>query len=450
LSGSDVLLIVILVLCIVFIVLSSTKIKLHAFLALLFAAVGFGIFTGMPLDVIVDSISKGFGDTLGYIGIVIVAGTIIGIFLESSGGAYSLADKILKFIGRKRIPLAMSIIGWIVSIPVFSDSSFVIISPLNKALAKRAKISLAGPAIALSLGLTATHCLVPPTPGPIAAAGLLNANLGLVILIGVPVSLIAMITGWFFSVKYASKIQIDPNPDISEREINAKMKEAPSALKAISPVFLPIILIVLKSISDFPTNPMGEGALRSLIGFVGQPVIALLIGVLLAFMLPRKKQEGMFSEKGWVGKAMVSAATIILITGAGGVFGRVLQNSGLAEAIGRYISEINLGIWLPFIIAATIKTAQGSSTVALITTSSIIIPLLPALGYDTEIGKAIVVLAIGAGAMVISHANDSFFWIVTQMSDMSIKTGYKVQSLGTLVIGTTAGLVLWILSLFFV
>lgn len=449
-SGSDILLVIILVLCIVFIVLSSTKLKLHTFLALLFAAVGFGIFTGMPLDVIVDSISKGFGDTLGYIGIVIVAGTIIGVFLESSGGAYSLADKILKLIGRKRIPLAMLIIGWIVSIPVFSDSGFVIISPLNKALAKRAKISLAGPAIALSLGLTAAHCLVPPTPGPIAAAGLLDANLGLVILIGVPVSLISMITGWFFSVKYVSKIQIDPNPDISEQEINAKMKEAPSALKTISPVVLPILLIVLKSISDFPTNPMGEGALRSFVGFVGQPVIALLIGVLLAFMLPRKKQEGMFSEKGWVGKAMISAATIILITGAGGVFGKVLQNSGLAEAIGRYISEINLGIWLPFIIAATIKTSQGSSTVALITTSSIIIPFLPALGYDTEIGKAIVVLSIGAGAMVISHANDSFFWIVTQMSNMNIKTGYKVQSLGTLVIGTTAGLVLWILSLFFV
>lgn len=449
-SGSNALLIVVLVLCIVFIVLSSTKLKLHAFLALLFAALGFGIFTGMPLDVIVDSISTGFGNTLGYIGIVIVAGTIIGVFLESSGGAYSLADKILKFIGKKRVPLAMSIIGWFVSIPVFADSSFVILSPLNKALAKRAKISLAGPAIALSLGLITTHCLVPPTPGPIAAAGLLNANLGIVILIGVPVSLIAMMTGWFFSVKIASRTQIDPNPDISEQEINAKMKEAPSALKTISPVFLPIILIVLKSISDFPTNPMGEGALKSFIEFVGQPVIALLIGVLLAFMLPRKRQEGMFSEKGWIGKAMVSAATIILITGAGGAFGKVLQNSGLADAIGRYLSGINLGIWLPFIIAATIKTAQGSSTVSLITTSSIIIPLLPALGYDTEIGKAMVVLAIGAGAMVISHANDSFFWVVTQMSNMNIKTGYKIQSLGTLVIGTTAGLTLWILSLFLV
>jgi len=444
------LLIIVLILCILFIVFSSTKLRLHSFLALLFAALAFGLLTGMPLPLIVQSLNTGFGNTLGYIGIVIVAGTIIGVFLEYSGGAYTLADRILKIIGEKRVPLAMSIIGWFISIPVFSDSGFIILSPLNKALAKRAKISLAGPAIALSLGLTSTHCLVPPTPGPIAAAGILQANLGLVILIGVPVSLIAMVTGWLFAVKYAAKTRIDPNPDICDAEIIAKMKESPSALKALSPVFIPIILIVLKSISDFPTNPLGEGTIKTLFSFSGEPVIALLIGVLLAFMLPKKRQEGMFSETGWVGKALVSSATIILMTGAGGAFGKVLQNSGLADTIGKYFSDINIGIWLPFIIAATIKTAQGSSTVSLITTSSIIAPLLPALGYDSETGRAMMVLATGAGAMVISHANDSFFWVVTQMSDMNVRTGYKIQSLGTLVIGTTAGLILWIMSLFLI
>jgi len=444
------LLIIVLLLCILFIVFSSTKLKLHSFLALLFAALAFGLFTGMPLQQIVQSLNTGFGNTLGYIGIVIVAGTIIGVFLECSGGAYTLADRILKIIGEKRVPLAMSIIGWFVSIPVFSDSGFVILSPLNKALSKRAKISLAGPAIALSLGLTSTHCLVPPTPGPIAAAGILEANLGLVILIGVPVSLIAMVTGWIFAIKFASGTQIDPNPEISEPEIIAKMKESPSAIKALSPVFIPILLIVLKSISGFPTNPFGDGAIKTFFSFIGEPVIALLIGVLLAFMLPRKRTEGMFSETGWVGKALVTAATIILITGAGGAFGKVLQNSGLADTIGNNLSGMNFGIWLPFIIAATIKTAQGSSTVSLITTSSIIVPLLPALGYDSETGRALMVLATGAGAMVVSHANDSFFWVVTQMSHMDVKTGYKLQSLGSFIIGTTAGIVLWILSIFLV
>ena len=444
------LLIVVLILCIVFIVISSTKLKLHAFLALLFAALAFGIFTGMPLNKIVESINTGFGNTIGYIGIVIVAGTIIGVFLEYSGGAYTLADRILKVIGEKNVPLAMSIIGWFVSIPVFADSGFVILSPLNKALAKRAKISLAGPAIALSLGLISTHCLVPPTPGPIAAAGIIGANLGLVILFGLAASLFALFFAWLFSIKVAAKVPIDPNPELTEEEIALKMKDSPSTIMTITPILLPIILIVLKSVSDFPTNPLGEGVFKSFFSFIGEPIIALLIGVLIAFMIPKNKEKGMYSETGWIGKAMISAATIILITGAGGAFGRVLQNSDLADTIGSTLSGLNLGIWLPFIIAVVLKTAQGSSTVALITTSSLILPFLPSLGFTSEIAKVLVVMIIGSGSMIVSHANDSFFWVVTQMSNMDVKTGYKLQSGGTLVLGISAAIFIWIMSLIFI
>ena len=443
------LLIIVLLICILFIVLSSTKFKIHPFLALLFAAIAFGLFTGMPLPQIVASINNGFGSTIGYIGIVIVAGTIIGTFLEYSGGAYTLADSILKVIGKKRVPLAMAFIGWLVSIPVFADSGFVILSPLNKALSKRAKISLAGSAIALSLGLTATHCLVPPTPGPIAAAGILGANLGLVILFGLPVSFLAMLCGYLFSIKVAAKVQIEPNPELSEDEIITRIKDAPSAIKALSPIFIPIILIVLKSVSDFPTRPFGDGVFRLIFSFIGEPTVALLIGVLLAFLLPKKREKGIFSIDGWVGTGLLNAATIILITGAGGAFGKVLQNSSLASTIGDALSNANLGIWLPFIIAATIKTAQGSSTVAIITTASIVTPLLPSLGFSSEVAKSLIVLAIGAGAMVVSHANDSFFWVVTQMSRMDVKTGYKLQSTGTLILGASAGVVLWISMIIF-
>ncbi len=441
------LLIIVLLLCILFIIASSTKFQLHPFLALLFAAIGFGLLTRMPLPKIVQSVNDGFGGTIGYIGIVIIAGTIIGTFLEFSGGAFTLADKILKLIGEKRVPLAMSIIGYIVSIPVFADSGFVILSPLNKALSKRANISLAGSAIALSLGLVATHCLVPPTPGPIAAAGILKADLGLVILLGLPISLLALIVGWLFAVKFAAKIPIDPNPELSDKEINQKMKEAPSAIKAIGPILVPILLIVLRSISEFPTRPLGEGFIKTLFGFVGQPVVALLIGVLLAFGLPRKLKKEMLSDSGWVGIGLRNAAIIIMITGAGGAFGKVLQNSALADTIGNALSNANLGLWLPFIIAATIKTAQGSSTVAIITTASILSPLSSSLGFSSEIGKALMVLSIGAGSMVTSHANDSFFWVVTQMSHMDVKTGYKLQSLGTAILGVSAAVVIWIIGL---
>jgi GntP family gluconate:H+ symporter len=441
------LLIIVLVLCILFIIGSSTKLKLHPFLALLVAALGFGLFTGMPLPQIVQSINDGFGGTIGYIGIVIIAGTIIGTFLEFSGGAYTLADRILKMIGERRVPLAMSIIGYFVSIPVFADSGFVILSPLNRALSKRANISLAGSAIALSMGLIATHCLVPPTPGPIAAAGILKADLGLVILLGIPVSLIALCSGWLFAVKFAAKIPIDPNPEISEKEIESKIKEAPSAIHSIGHILVPIILIVLRSVAMLPSRPMGEGIIQTIIGFIGEPVIALLIGVLLAFGLPKKLQKSMLSDSGWVGKGLRNAAIIIIITGAGGAFGKILQNSALADTLGNTLSNTTAGIWLPFMIAFTIKTAQGSSTVAIITTASILSPLLPSLGFTSEIAKALMVLSIGAGAMAISHANDSFFWVVTQMSGMDVKTGYKLQSLGTLIIGISAAVAIWIFSL---
>ena len=435
---------------IVFIIFSTTRLRLHPFLALLFASIAFGILSGMSFDVIIESINSGFGGTLGHIGIVIIAGTIIGTFLEKSGGAFALAERILKMIGAKRLIPAMGIIGYIVSIPVFADSGFVILSPLNKALTKRAGLSLAGTAIVLSLCLTISHTLVPPTPGPIAAAGLLEADLGLVILFALPVSITIMLLAWLFAAKFASRVHIDANPEMQQAEIDDALQGAPGALHAVLPIFVPIILIVLKSISDFPTSPFGTGTLDKLIGFFGAPVVALLIGVILSFTLPKKLSTDLLSNAGWVGTGLSNAAIIIMITGAGGVFGKVLQNSGIADVLGTSLSGIELGLWLPFILAAAIKTAQGSSTVAIITTASILAPLMAGLGFESPVMRALAVLSIGSGAMVVSHANDSFFWVVTQMSGMDVKTGYKLHSFGTLLLGFSAALLIWLTSLFIV
>ncbi len=441
--------ILLLFLSIIFIVLSTTKLRLHPFLALLFASIAFGLLSRMPLELIIESINTGFGGTLGHIGIVIIAGTIIGTFLEKSGGAFALAESILKKIGKKRIIPAMGIIGYIVSIPVFADSGFVILSPLNKALTKRAGLSLAGTAIVLSLCLMISHTLIPPTPGPIAAAGLLEADLGLVILFGMPISIIVMLLAWLFASKVAARVWIDPNPELTEADIESTMTHAPGAFKSILPIATPILLIILKSIADFPTHPLGHGLVFKLSSFLGTPVIALLIGVLLAFTLPKKLQKNMLADSGWVGTGLLNAAIIIMITGAGGVFGKVLQNSGIARIIGDLLSETNLGLWLPFILAAAIKTAQGSSTVAIITTASIVAPLLVTLGLDSAAMRALTVLTIGSGAMVVSHANDSFFWVVTQMSNMEVNTGYKLHSLGTLILGLFSAILVWMTSLFF-
>lgn len=443
------MLIVLLVLAIAFIVISTTKLKLHPFLALIFAAIGYGLFSGMPLSDIVSSVNTGFGNIVGQIGIVIVVGCIIGAFLEESGGAYVLARSSMKIFGEKRVPLVMLVLGYIISIPVYADSGFVILTPLNKALTKKANLSFACTAIALSLGLTITHCLVPPTPGPIAGAAILEADLGLVILTGFIASLFVLLVSYFYVTKYASRIYVDPSPDQKDEEIEKKVKEAPSALKSFIPIIVPLVLIVLKSVSDFPTNPLGTGTFKTIVGFIGQPVVALLIGMLFSFLLPKKFELDMLSTSGWVGKSLTSAAVIIMITAAGGSFGRVLTDSGIADVLGETLSKAHLGIWLPFLIAAALKTSQGSSTVAIVTTASIIAPLMPMLGFISPMEKALAVTAVCSGAMVVSHVNDSFFWVVTQMTGMSIKQGYKLHSLGTLLGGLTSMVVVWATFTFF-
>ncbi|OGU48393.1 MAG: gluconate transporter [Ignavibacteria bacterium GWB2_36_8] len=438
-----------LLLSVVLIILLTAKLKIHPFIALFLVAIFYGLFAGMPLNEIVTSVNQGFGDTLGKIGLLIVLGVIIGSFLENSGGAYAMAEKVLKIIGKKRVPTAMGIIGYIVSIPVFADSGFLLLSPLNKSLSKKAKISLAGSAVALGLGLTATHTLVPPTPGPIAASGILNADLGLVLLWGLLISALALVVGLLFATKYVSKTYIDPNPDVSDAEIEAKLKDAPGAFKSSIPIIVPILLIILRSlVNQFGKDP--DGTLVQFISFIGEPVIALLIGMFLSFLLPKKLNKEMLSTTGWVGQSLTGAASIILITGAGGIFGRVLQNSGIADVIGSTLADVNLSIWLPFLLAAAIKTAQGSSTVSLITTASIMMPMMNTLGFVSEMEKAMVVIAIGAGSMVFSHANDSFFWVVTQMSGMDVKSGYRLFSFGTFVLGTSAALILFIFYLILV
>jgi len=442
------MMLLLLLICVAFIVVSTTRFHLHPFLALLLAALAFGVFSGMPLNQIVDSINTGFGNTLGNIGLVIILGVIIGAFLEHSGGAYALADKILRIIGTSRVSGAMAIIGYVVSIPVFADSGFVILSPLNKALTKRVKMSLAGTAIALALGLIASHTMVPPTPGPIAAAGILEADLGLVIFWGFIASSIGLIPAIIFATRYASKTFIDPNPDLTEAEIQSKMATSPGVVKSILPILIPIILIVMKSFNNYLTV-FGEGRISDTINFIGTPVIALMIGLVFALFLPKKLERSMLSIDGWTGKALREAAIILMITGAGGVFGKILQNSPLSDEIGNILGTNSFGLWLPFLIAAALKTAQGSSTVAMITSASIIAPMMIPLGITSELSVALAVLSIGAGSAVVSHANDSFFWIVTQMSGMNVSTGYRLHSLGTGIFGVSAIIVLNIINLIF-
>jgi len=291
--------------------------------------------------------------------------------------------------------------------------------------------------------------MVPPTPGPIAAAGILQADLGLVILWGLPVSFAALVVGWLFALVATRNAPPDANAQNETPTQAVANPHRPSAAKSVVPILLPIVLIVLKSIADLPSHPLGEDQLAKFAGFVGQPVVALLLGILLAFLLPKRLTREMLSASGWVGEAVLAAAMIIIITGSGGAFGKVLRNSGIADLISTHVGDTaGLSILLPFIVAAAIKTAQGSSTVAIITTAGIVAPLLESLHLAGPMGRALAVVTIGAGAMVVSHVNDSYFWVVTGFSKMSIKEGYRLQTLGTFVEGCAAAGALWLIATF--
>ena len=433
------ILIVIFIVAVIFIVISTSVIKLHPFLSLLIASFGIGIAVRMPLDLIVKTINQGFGQIMIYIGLVIVLGTIIGTILDKSGGALKIADVVLKLFGKKRPALAMSIIGAIVSIPVFCDSGFVILSSLNKAVSKRSNISLSTLTIALSSGLYATHTLIPPTPGPIAAAGNIGAAdfLGTIIWIGMLTSLPAILVGYKWAKFIGRKIQIDLNnesTDISNTLEN--FNNLPSGLKSFGPIVLPIILIAIAStLKLFEVS----GNIAEVLIFVGSPLVALLLGTVWAFTLFPK-----FDKKhinGWIGKGISLAGPILLITGAGGAFGNILKATPMTDLLGSFTSGGNFSgiliIIVAFVVASALKISQGSSTAALVITSSLLAPFLISANIESPIALALVVMAIGGGAMTVSHANDSYFWVVTQFSGLSLGDSYKSFTMVTLFQGIT-------------
>lgn len=427
--------IVYLVLIVVLIILATTKLKVHPFLALLFAAILAGFLGGLDSSQVLEKLTEGFGNTLRSIGIVIACGTMIGTILQKGGGAQTIATSLLQGVGEKRAPLAMSMTGFIVSIPVFCDSGFVLLSAINRALSRKTGITLSVLSIALATGLYTTHVFVPPTPGPLAAAGEIGAQISLVLILGLVVSVPTAGAGLLWALVYARRFSIVPQNGPSERNEVDQIEQADhrscGRFAAFAPLLVPIVLIAIKSVVDYPTEPLGSGMLAQGLAFVGHPVIALLIGVLLSMRSVPSRAESLV----WVSQGLASAGSIILITGAGGAFGNLLRATGIGDSLATGMAHWQLGIGLPFVIAAVLKSAQGSSTVAIITTAALVSPLLESLGLAGEYAKALVVLAIGAGAMTVSHLNDSYFWVVAQFSDMDTATALRCHTLATLLQG---------------
>lgn len=445
--------ILILLLLVVAIVVVTAKLKISPFLALLGAAFVGAFAFRLPAEEIIPTITTAFGNTMGSIGLVILFGTMIGVILERSGGAIAMADGLIKVIGTRFPTLTMSVIGYIVSIPVFCDSGFIILNSLRKAMAERAKVSLVAMSIALMTGLYATHTMVPPTPGPLAAAANLNVvdSLGLLIALGLVVAAVSAGAALLYANSFLKKdIELLPlaaeDTEVSYEELRAEYGKLPSGFLAFLPILLPIVLICMASIAKLPSAPLGAGTGFEVTVFLGTPVIALALGLVAAiFLLRGHGKLSKFNTQ--ISDAILLAAPILLITCAGAAFGGVLGKSSITGFLSENLATLGLGIAVPFIISAALKTAQGSSTVAMVTTSAMMLPLLEPLGLNQGAGPVLAVLAIGAGAMVVSHANDSFFWVVSQFSRIPTATAYRTLTPATAIQGVSGFIAVWGLSL---
>ena len=432
-----------------FIVIATSKFKLSPFIALLLAAFIAAFAYGLPLRDIDSIIRNGFGSIMGNIGLVIVLGTLIGVILERSGAAIVMAQSIIKLFGERFPSLTMSVVGFFVSIPVFCDSGYVILNSLKRSLSRTLLVSPVSLSIALATGLFATHTLVPPTPGPIAASANLGLedSLGLVIMAGTFFAVIAAATGLFWAKICKNLQSTELLSDETEQENNEAMPASlPNAAAAFAPIFVPIFLICLGTIANYPTDVFGRESLYELLNFFGKPLNALMLGLGFALLLLRHEDNATaFAE--YCQHAFYVAAPILLVTGAGGAFGAVLAATPLGEYLGRSLSSLGLGVFMPFIVAAALKSAQGSSTVAMVAGSALVAPLLAQVGLDSETGRVLTVMAIGAGAMTVSHANDSYFWVVTQFSKMDVATAYRAHTGATLAMGLVTMCAIFVVSL---
>ncbi|AOY75864.1 GntP family permease [Clostridium formicaceticum] len=434
-SGSQMIIgLVVGIICLIFMVM---KTKVHAFLALIIAACITGLIGGMPPNSVVSSITGGFGGTLGSIGIIIGFGVMMGQLFEVSGAAEKMAKTFIKSLGKDREELALALTGFIVSIPIFCDSGFVILSPLVKAISKKTKKSAISLGVALAVGLVITHTVVPPTPGPVGVAGLFGVSVGSLLLWGIVLAIPMTMAGMLYGQWIGKKIYQLPSEDgeewvrVSQEEIAASAsmgnsaagavlggngvdmedtddKNLPSAFMSFAPILLPVLLILFNTVGN--TLKL-EGTLMTLIGFLGQPVIAVGIGLLVAiYGLTSSDSRRETLEK--MEDGIKSAGIIILVTGGGGALGAVLRDSGAGNHIAQLIAASAIpAILLPFVVSTLVRFIQGSGTVAMITAASITAPMITTL----DVNPVFAALAACVGAVFFGYFNDSYFWVVNRM-----------------------------------
>lgn len=422
------------------------KFKVHAMLSILIGAIAIGLIAGMPFEEIVTAVDDGIGNTLKGIALLVGLGSMFGAILEASGGAQTLAVTMVKKFGDEKAAWALGITGLVISIPVFFDAGLIILIPLAFSLAKRTKKSSLFYAIPLLAGLAVGHAFIPPTPGPVLVATMLNVELGWVILVGVCCGFFAMIVaGPVWGAVCGKKFYV-PVPDQIANQEDIDESKLPSFASVVTIIMIPLVLIILKSVAGVVPALAG---VAPLFNFLGQPFAALLIATLAAmFILGTRHGYTMPELEKILTKSLEPTGLILLVTACGGVLRYILQYSGLGEIIGNAVASINLPIVIvAFLVAALVRICVGSATVAM-TMAAGIVAAMPEIASLSPMYLACVVAAVAGGATVCSHFNDSGFWLVRSLIGLDEKTTLKTWTIMETLVGGTGFIVALIISFF--
>lgn len=399
--------------------------RIPAFIALLVASITAGLLAGLSGPEVMETVKQGMGSTLGFVATVVGLGAMFGAVLEKSGGAVALANYLIKSMGVKRAPLSMLITGLIVAIPVFFDVAFIILIPMIYALQRQTKKSLLLYAIPLLSGLAIAHSFIPPTPGPVAVADILGADIGWVILVGILAGIpTALVSGLIFGKFIGKKIYLSAPADMKVEE--GEHKAFPSVSIILTIIAIPILLILGSTMVKSGLIPVSNPSIANFIALIGHPFFALIIANLIAwYVLGISRGYTAKELLDVTTKSMAPAGTIILLTGAGGVFKQVLVNTGAGNYLAEMLSDAGLPLILfAFVAAVLVRVIQGSATVAMITAAGLVAPLLVESSWSGG-ELAALVIAIASGSSIMSHVNDSGFWLVKQYLGMTEKQTFQ-------------------------
>ncbi len=425
------------------IILLSARFKFNTFFVLLIVAAAVGFAAGFDGEKVINMLKIGFGSTLEKIGLLIIFGTTLGILLEKSNATLSLANFILSKTGEKNAPLAVVLMGFLIGLPIFCDSGFVVLVGLVMSLVGRIPKSHVTLVICLSSALYTVHCLVPPHPGITAAAGILNVDIGRAMLLGIVLAIPPVVAAFFWAKYINQKLGITFTQSIDLQ--SAETKNLPTVTASFLPIVIPILLISLKSIASLNPTFLPPSVFATL-KFIGDPMIALLVGIGLTIPLFKNIEKSNLNTL--FDAALDKSGAILAITAAGGAFGEVIKALDLGNVFGETLAASGLGLAIPFALSAIFKTAQGSSTVAVISTASIVAPLLASIGLDTEGGHLLALSAAGAGSMFFSHTNDSYFWVISKFSNLDTTTTLRAHSMASALMAIVAFLSVWVASFF--